>query len=37
VPQSQFDAYRQSENVGLAKIFSGADFTKLTISKNLVD
>ena len=34
VPQSQFDAYHQSKNVGLAKIFSGSDFTRLTVSKN---
>lgn len=37
VPQSQFDAYRHSKNVGLAKIFSGSDFTRLTVSKSIVD
>lgn len=37
VPQSQFDAYHQLKNVGLAKIFSGSDFTRLTVSKNLID
>ena len=37
VPQSQFDAYLQTKNVGLAKIFSGFDFTRLTMSKNLID
>jgi hypothetical protein len=37
VPQSQFGAYHQSKNVGLAKIFSGSDFTRLTVSKSLVD
>lgn len=37
VPQSQFEAYQQSKNIGLAKIFSGSDFTRLTISKDLVD
>ena len=37
VPQSQFNAYHQSMNVGLAKIFSGSDFTRLSVSKNLID
>ena len=37
VPQSQFDAYRQLKNVGLAKIFSGSDFTRLTVIKNFID
>lgn len=37
VPQSQFDAYLQSKNIGLAKIFCGSDFTRLTVSKSLVD
>jgi hypothetical protein len=32
VPQSQIDAYRGSKNVGLAKIFSGSDFSKLIVS-----
>jgi len=36
VPQSQFEAYEKSKNVGLAKIFSGSDFTRLTITKTLV-
>jgi hypothetical protein len=35
VPQSQFDAYHQSKNVGLAKLFNGADFTRLTVGKNI--
>jgi hypothetical protein len=35
VPQSQFNAYHQTKNVGLAKIFSGSDFTRLTVSKNI--
>ena len=35
VPQSQFGAYHQSKNVSLAKIFSGSDFTRLTVSKNI--
>lgn len=33
VPQSQFDAYRQSPNVNLAKIFSGSEFSRLAILK----
>jgi hypothetical protein len=37
VPQSQFDAYQKSNNVGLAKIFSGSDFTRLTVTKNIVE
>lgn len=37
VPQSQFDAYLQSKNISLAKIFCGSDFTRLTVSKNLTD
>jgi hypothetical protein len=37
VPQSQFEAYQQTRNIGLAKIFSGSDFTRLSVSKNLVD
>ena len=37
VPQSQFEAYHQSQNIGLAKIFSGFDFTRLVVSKELVN
>ncbi len=37
VPQSQFDAYRQTKNIGLAKLFNGSDFTRLVVSKELVD
>lgn len=33
VPRSQFDAYRQSKNINLAKIFSGSEFTRLAIYK----
>ena len=33
VPQSQFDAYQKSEDIGLARIFNGFDFTRLTLSK----
>lgn len=29
VPQSQLDAYKSSRNPGLAKIFNGAEFSKL--------
>ncbi|MBB1286173.1 short-chain dehydrogenase [Flavisolibacter sp. BT320] len=36
VPKSQFDAYRQTKNIGLAKIFSGSDFTRLVVSKDPV-
>jgi hypothetical protein len=35
VPESQFDAYNQSKNVGLAKVFQGADFSRLAVSKNM--
>jgi hypothetical protein len=35
VPQSQFEAFQQSKNVSLAKIFSGSDFTRLTVSKSI--
>jgi hypothetical protein len=37
VPKSQFDAYQRSRNVGLAKIFSGSEFSRLTISKEEVE
>lgn len=30
VPQSQFDAYKQTRNVNLAKIFNGLEFSRLT-------
>lgn len=30
VPQSQFEAYGSSKNVGLAKIFHGSEFSRLT-------
>jgi hypothetical protein len=30
VPQSQLDAYKASRNVNLAKIFNGAEFSRLT-------
>ena len=31
VPRSQFDAYNHSKNVGLAKIFHGGEFSRLTL------
>lgn len=37
VPQSQFNAYHQLKNVGLAKIFCGSDFTRLTLATNFID
>lgn len=37
VPQSQFGAYGRSKNAGLAKIFSGSDFTKLNVAKTGVN
>jgi len=33
VPRSQFDAFSETKDVGLAKIFSGSEFTRLTILK----
>ncbi|MBD0331042.1 MAG: short-chain dehydrogenase [Chitinophagaceae bacterium] len=33
VPQSQFDAYKQTKNLNLARIFNGFEFSKLTIYK----
>ena len=32
VPQNQFEAYNKSKNVGLAKIFHGSDFSRLTVT-----
>lgn len=32
VPQNQFEAYSRSKNIGLAKIFHGSDFSRLTVS-----
>jgi hypothetical protein len=34
VPRSQFDAYSSSKNVGLAKIFHGSEFSRLTLHKD---
>ena len=33
VPQSQFDAYKSSRNVNLAKIFNGSEFSRLASYK----
>ena len=33
VPQSQFDAYKKSANINLAKIFCGTEFTRLAVQK----
>ena len=33
VPRSQFDAYSKSKNMSLAKIFSGSEFSRLTLYK----
>jgi len=30
VPQSQLDAYKSSKNINLARIFNGAEFSRLT-------
>ena len=30
IPQSQFEAFKTSKNLGLARIFNGAEFSKLT-------
>ncbi|MDI3322124.1 short-chain dehydrogenase [Pinibacter soli] len=33
VPKSQFEEYSRSNNMGLAKIFNGVDFSRLTVYK----
>jgi hypothetical protein len=33
VPKSQFEEYDRSKNIGLAKIFNGTDFSRLTLYK----
>ena len=33
VPQSQFTAYQKSGDIQLAKIFSGSEFSRLSLSK----
>jgi hypothetical protein len=33
IPQSKFDAYKTSKDVNLARIFNGAEFSKLTSYK----
>jgi hypothetical protein len=37
VPRSQFNAYNASNDVKLAKIFHGSEFTRLTILKESFD
>jgi len=37
VPQSKLDAYRNSKDTNLARIFNGAEFTKLTTYKESFD
>jgi hypothetical protein len=37
VPQSQFDTYKTSKNINLAKIFCGAEFSRLTMYKDSFD
>lgn len=34
VPRSRFDAFKETNDVGLARIFHGAEFTRLTIQKD---
>jgi hypothetical protein len=36
VPQSQFSAYQQSKNVNLTKLFSGSEFSKLSVNKEVL-
>lgn len=35
VPQSQFTAYQKSGDIKLAKIFSGSEFSRLTVAKSV--
>jgi hypothetical protein len=37
VPRSQFAAWKDSNNIGLAKIFCGVEFTRLTPQKEALD
>lgn len=37
VPKSQLETYLQTRNNGLAKIFNGAEFAKLTLLKDSVE
>jgi hypothetical protein len=37
VPRSQFTAYKKTKDVNLARIFSGSDFSRLTIAKETVE
>lgn len=33
VPESQFENYKRTKDVGLAKIFCGVEFSRLTLAK----
>ena len=37
VPESQFDAFTRTGDIRLAKIFCGAEFTRLTIAKTAAE
>jgi hypothetical protein len=37
VPESQFASYQRTKDIGLAKIFSGTDFSRLTLSTGIVE
>lgn len=37
VPRSQFTAYKKSKDVNLARIFSGSDFSRLTVAKETAE
>lgn len=37
VPQSQFETYQATKSINLAKIFSGSDFSKLSLLKTNVE
>lgn len=37
VPESQFTAYQKSGDIQLAKIFNGAEFSRLTLAKSVAE
>lgn len=37
VPRSQFTAYKKSKDINLGRIFSGSDFSRLTIAKEAAE
>lgn len=37
VPESQFSAYQKSGDIQLAKIFSGTEFSRLTLAKTATE